>query len=135
MSDGILIEEQYCRRFFLSTQTHKLGLGTGSTVRSTVRFTLFPSRHCCPVVLFSGSVTNSLANIHSYILRDCHQTSWAGEQSAEVSMIQVSINERKKEQIKHKQIKVPNLPYSKLMLLEQIRSDPTNRFWLRETIC
>lgn len=37
-------------------------------------------------------------------------------------MVQVSINERKKEQIKHKTLKVPNLPYSKLILLEQIKN-------------
>ncbi|KAF6026452.1 hypothetical protein EB796_015243 [Bugula neritina] len=70
----------------------------------------------------STSVTNCLANIHSYILRDCKQTVWAGDQAAEVQMVQVSINERKKEQIKYKQLKVPNLPYSKMILLEQIRN-------------
>jgi len=70
----------------------------------------------------SASVTNCLANIHSYILRDCKQTVWAGDQAAEVQMVQVSINERKKEQIKYKQLKVPNLPYSKMILLEQIRN-------------
>ena len=52
------------------------------------------------------SVTNCLANIHSFLLRDCKQAAWAGDQSAEVQMVQVSINERKKEQIKHKQLKV-----------------------------
>lgn len=78
------------------------------------------------IYVCSNSVTLTLANVHSFILRDCKQTVWAGDQSTEVSMVQVSINERKKEQIKHKQLKVPNLPYSKMMLLEQIRqgADP-----------
>lgn len=77
-------------------------------------------------LFFSTSVTNCLANIHSFILRDCKQTIWAGDQSSEVQMVQVSINERKKEQIKHKQLKVPNLPYSKLILLEQIKNNHNN---------
>lgn len=68
-------------------------------------------------------MTNCLANIHSFLLRDCKQTIWAGDQSPEISLVQVSINERKKEQIKLKPLKVPNLPYSKVMLLEQIRSE------------
>lgn len=76
----------------------------------------------CSDETIASSVTNCLANIHSFVLRDCKQTIWAGDQSPEVTMIQVSINERKKEQIKTKTLKVPNLPYSKIMLLEQIKN-------------
>ena len=62
-----------------------------------------------------------LANIHSFVLRDCKQTPWAGELSEQVHMTQVAVNERRKELIRVKTLKLPNLPYSKLIMHEHIK--------------
>ncbi|OWF37572.1 Dynein heavy chain 5, axonemal [Mizuhopecten yessoensis] len=68
------------------------------------------------------NVTVCLANIHSFVLRDCRQLPWAGDMTGEVTMNQLKIHEKKKEQIKTQSITVPNHPYSKLIMLERIKN-------------
>lgn len=72
---------------------------------------------------FSENITTCLANIHSFALRDCKQMPWAGILANEIPMVQVSLFEKRKgeQQLRHKNVKMPNLPYSKSILLEHIR--------------
>ena len=72
-------------------------------------------------LLSSEHITTCLANIHSYVLRDCRQMPWAGDLSPEITLSSVKQHEKKKEQLKVMNNKVPNLPYSKLILNERIR--------------
>ncbi|XP_035829673.1 dynein heavy chain 5, axonemal isoform X2 [Aplysia californica] len=67
------------------------------------------------------SITTSLANIHSFVLRDCKQMPWAGDLSAEISLTTIKVHEKKKDQLKIQTVSVPNLPYSKVILQERIR--------------
>ncbi|CAL1527205.1 unnamed protein product [Lymnaea stagnalis] len=67
------------------------------------------------------SITTSLANIHSFVLRDCKQMPWAGDVSANISMTTIKVHEKKKDQLKYQTDNVPNLPYSKVILHERIR--------------
>ncbi|XP_067674368.1 uncharacterized protein [Haliotis asinina] len=69
----------------------------------------------------SDNVTTCLANIHSFVLRDCKQMPWAGELSPEISLNTVKVTEKKKDQLKVMTLKVPNLPYSKTILHERIK--------------
>ncbi|ESO89151.1 hypothetical protein LOTGIDRAFT_229063 [Lottia gigantea] len=69
----------------------------------------------------SVGVTSCLANIHSFVLRDCKQMPWAGELGPDINMTMFRVNEKKKDQLKLSTVKVPNLPYSKLILQERIK--------------
>ncbi|CAH1799095.1 unnamed protein product [Owenia fusiformis] len=66
-------------------------------------------------------ITTCLANIHSFILRDCKQMPWAGDLADEVSITQVKVIDKKKDILKTTNLKVRNMPYSKHMLLEHIK--------------
>merc|ERR1711974_178552 len=65
--------------------------------------------------------STSLANIHSFVLRDCKQMPWAGDVSAEISLTTIKVHEKKKDQLKIQTGAVPTLPYSKVILQERIR--------------
>lgn len=67
------------------------------------------------------SITTCLANIHSFVLRDCKQLPWAGDLNPEVTLSTVKAHEKKKDQLKIQTVKVPNLPYSKTILHERIK--------------
>ncbi|XP_059166583.1 dynein axonemal heavy chain 8-like [Physella acuta] len=67
------------------------------------------------------SITTSLANIHSFVLRDCKQMPWAGDVSTTISMTTIKVHEKKKDQLKYQTDNVPNIPYSKVILQERIR--------------
>lgn len=67
------------------------------------------------------SITTCLANIHSFMLRDCKQLPWAGDLSPEITLSTVKVHDRKKDQVKVQTSKVPNLPYSKTILHERIK--------------
>ncbi|XP_055889445.1 dynein axonemal heavy chain 8-like isoform X4 [Biomphalaria glabrata] len=73
------------------------------------------------------SITTSLANIHSFVLRDCKQIPWAGDVNATVNMTSFKVNEKKKDQLKFSLATVPNLPYSKVILHERIRFNHRDR--------
>ncbi len=62
-----------------------------------------------------------MANIHSFVLSDCRQTRWAGDMSDEVTLTQTKLVDKKKDQLKSTQVTLPNKPYSKSILLENIR--------------
>ena len=72
-------------------------------------------------LFFSESVTTVMANIHKFVLLDCRQMPWAGEQTEEVTLTQVKVNEKKKDQMKVQTLKLPNLLYSKGIILKQIK--------------
>ncbi|BFZ10052.1 hypothetical protein BsWGS_13093 [Bradybaena similaris] len=74
----------------------------------------------------SENIALSLANIHSFILRDCNQLSWAGDVNAEINMTCHTLQDKKKDQLKVENVMVPNLPYSKVILLERIRLNHAN---------
>lgn len=67
------------------------------------------------------SITTCLANIHSFVLRDCKQLPWAGDLNPEVTLSTVKVHDKKKDQLKVQTVKVPNLPYSKTILQERIK--------------
>ncbi|CAK8694917.1 unnamed protein product [Clavelina lepadiformis] len=68
------------------------------------------------------ALTMAIANMHSLTLRDCKQTSWAGETNETVSVTATSLQTKKdKESIKVEKMEMPNLPYSKSILLERIK--------------
>jgi hypothetical protein len=75
------------------------------------------------ILLFtcSENITTCLANIHSFVLRDCRQLPWAGDLSPEITINKIKYHEKKKDQIKIEAVKVPNLPYSKTILHERIK--------------
>ena len=54
-----------------------------------------------------------MANIHSFVLQDCRQSKWAGDTSEELTLNEVKMNEKKKEQFKIQPRTMPNRPYSK----------------------
>jgi len=60
--------------------------------------------------------------ISSITLRDCKQTSWAGETNPSISVTGTSLQTKKdKETIKVEKMEMPNLPYSKSILLDRIK--------------
>ncbi|XP_077973667.1 uncharacterized protein LOC120348568 isoform X2 [Styela clava] len=66
-------------------------------------------------------LTMAIANIHSLTLRDCKQTLWSGDTNPTVSVTGTSLQTKKdKETIKVEKYDLPNLPYSKTILLERI---------------
>ncbi|KAK3577475.1 hypothetical protein CHS0354_032326 [Potamilus streckersoni] len=67
------------------------------------------------------SITLCLANIHSFVLRDCRQMPWAGDLNPEITLSSITQHEKKKDQLKVSTVKVPNLPYSKVILHDRIR--------------
>ncbi|XP_041355189.1 dynein gamma chain, flagellar outer arm-like isoform X3 [Gigantopelta aegis] len=69
----------------------------------------------------SENVTSCLANIHSFVMRDCKQMPWAGDLGPDVNLSVVKVNEKKKDQLKVHFMKVPNFPYSKTILQERIK--------------
>ena len=71
--------------------------------------------------IFRDSVATCLANVHSFVLRDCKQVPWAGDMTPDVTLSIGVMNERRKEQLKMEVVKVPNLPYGKSILQERIR--------------
>ena len=74
----------------------------------------------CRLFVSSDSVTSVMANIHSYVLSDCKQNKWAGDTAEELSLTEIKVIE-KKNQLKTVQVKKPNRPYSKTLMLENIR--------------
>ena len=62
-----------------------------------------------------------MANIHSYVLSDCRQNKWAGDTSDEIQLTQVKVHEKKKDQLKITQLQLPNRPYSKSIMMENIK--------------
>ncbi|XP_023932047.1 dynein heavy chain 5, axonemal-like isoform X1 [Lingula anatina] len=72
----------------------------------------------------SENLTTCLANIHSFGLRDCKQMPWAGNLAPEIAMVQVYLQEKKRGEqlIKYKNVNLPNLPYAKSIMAEQIRA-------------
>ncbi|XP_074662754.1 uncharacterized protein LOC141915202 [Tubulanus polymorphus] len=67
------------------------------------------------------SVINCMANIHNFILTESKQIPWAGDASEEIMMTNIRVQDKRKDLIKSTSIKVPNLPYSKTMVLENIK--------------
>lgn len=72
------------------------------------------------------SITTCLANIHSFVLRDCKQLPWAGDLNPETTLSTVKAHDKKKDQLKVQTVKVPNLPYSKTILYERIKQRHRN---------
>ena len=62
-----------------------------------------------------------MANIHSYLLAECRQNKWAGDTSPEVQLTQVRVHEKKKDQLKQQVLTLPNRPYSKTVMMENIK--------------
>ncbi|KAK6187606.1 hypothetical protein SNE40_005595 [Patella caerulea] len=83
----------------------------------------FITKHqiCGEFEQLSTSVTACLANIHSYVLKDCKQMPWAGELGSTIDINTFKVNDKKKDQLKLTTVKVPNLPYSKIILQERIK--------------
>nr|CAB3238692.1 dynein heavy chain 8, axonemal-like [Phallusia mammillata] len=64
----------------------------------------------------------AIANMHNITLRDCKQTSWAGDTNPTVTVTGTSLQTKKdKESIKVEKMEMPNLPYSKSIILERIK--------------
>ena len=62
------------------------------------------------------------AEMHTAMMRDqCHQLEFVGEVTDEVNLNEVRIADKKKDILKTVQLRLPNLPYSKSLLLEHIR--------------
>ena len=62
------------------------------------------------------------AEMHMAMMRDqCHQLEFVGEVTDEVSLNEVRVVDKKKDTLKTVQLRLPNLPYSKSLLLEHIR--------------
>ncbi|CAG5121561.1 unnamed protein product, partial [Candidula unifasciata] len=74
----------------------------------------------------SENIAECLANIHGCVLRECGRLSWAGDISAEIHLTSCTPLEEKKEQLRAENAIVPNLPYSKVILLERIRLNHLN---------
>ena len=70
---------------------------------------------------FSESVVSCMANIHSYVLSDCRQTKWAGDTSEELTITQIKQHEKKRDILKTNTQKYPNRPYSKVIMMENIK--------------
>ena len=62
-----------------------------------------------------------VANIHSYVLNECRQTKWAGTFDETISLTSVKTNDKKKDGLKSESLSLPNRPYSKAIMLENIR--------------
>ena len=70
---------------------------------------------------FSEKMISCMAGIHSFVLEECRQNKWAGDTSDEVTLMQVKVHEKKKDQLKTTPLKLPNRPYSKSIMLENIK--------------
>lgn len=67
-------------------------------------------------------ISEAMSDIHFYMLRECRQIPWAGSLDKEVKIQQTKIVEKKKEQVaKTVTVTLPNYPYSKSILQEQIK--------------
>ena len=73
------------------------------------------------VFVFSEHVVNCLANIHSFVLQDCRQAQWTGDTNSKINLNQVKVNEKKRDQLKSSVVELENRPYSKAILLENIK--------------
>jgi len=62
-----------------------------------------------------------VANIHSYVLNECRQTKWAGSFDETILLTSVKTNDKKKDVVKSQTLTLPNRPYSKAIMLENIR--------------
>lgn len=62
-----------------------------------------------------------IANIHSFVLQDCRQVKWVGDTSPEITLNEIKVNEKKKDQLKTQSRTLPNRPYSKALMLENIK--------------
>ena len=62
-----------------------------------------------------------MANIHIYVLSDCRQIKWAGDVSEELTISQIKQHEKKRDVLKTNTQKYPNRPYSKTIMLENIK--------------
>ena len=62
-----------------------------------------------------------MANIHSFMLSDNNQIKWAGDTNKEIAFTQIRKKKKKKEQIKVQHLKLPNKPYSRTIMLDNIR--------------
>ena len=69
----------------------------------------------------SDSVVSCIANIHSYVLADCRQTRWVGDTSDEVTLTQFKQHEKKRDIVKSTTHTLPNRPYTKNIMLENIK--------------
>lgn len=63
----------------------------------------------------------AMSNIHSFVLTDCRQTKWAGDTSDDLQLTQVKVHEKKKDQLKTTVLRLPNRPYSKAIMMENIK--------------
>jgi dynein heavy chain len=70
-------------------------------------------------VLCSESIMACMANIHSFVLMDCRQMKEFGDTSEEVAVSQS--RNAKKDQDKAQPTVLPNKPYSRSIMLENIR--------------
>ncbi len=69
-----------------------------------------------------NKIAETMSDIHFYMLKECRQIPWAGSLDKEIKITQTKIVEKKKEQItKTITISIPNWPYSKNILIEQIK--------------
>ena len=70
---------------------------------------------------YSDKVVNCLANIHSLVLEHCDQALFTGDTREEIDMMLVKPHEKKKDQLRTVTEKMKNRPYSKAILLENIK--------------
>jgi dynein heavy chain len=69
-----------------------------------------------------NKISQSMCDIHFFMLKECRQIPWAGSFEKDIKIQQTKIVEKKKEQIsKTITIGIPNWPYSKNILQEQIK--------------
>ena len=66
-------------------------------------------------------MTGTMANIHSFMLQECKQTRWVGLMADEVQINELKMVDKKKEQQKSQAVSVPNRPYAKSIMMENIR--------------
>jgi dynein heavy chain len=81
-----------------------------------------PSSSSSPSSDLNDRLSQTIFEIHSFMLKECKQLNWAGNMEKELKITHTKIIEKKKEQIqKTYTVSVPNWPYSKSILQEQIR--------------
>ena len=68
------------------------------------------------------NIAEAMSSIHFYMLKECRQIPWAGSFDKDIKITQTKIIEKKKEQLtKTITVSIPNWPYSKNILQEQIK--------------
>ena len=69
-----------------------------------------------------NKIAEAMSDIHFYMLKECRQIPWAGSLDKDIKITQTKIIEKKKEQVsKTVTVNMPNWPYSKSLLQEQIK--------------